>query len=86
MAQFISTFITGFSDVVAADLPKRLPGVKILNCYDGLIHYNYDGDSHQIEKINYFNNTFFVLKTMKGKGLNFPSLVGAVCSSKNFFL
>ena len=86
MAEFISSFITGFQDVVSADLPRRLPGVKILNCYDGLIHYKYDGDSHQLEKIIYFNNTFFVLKTMKGKGLNFPSLIGALCSSKNYFL
>ena len=86
MAQFISSFITGFQDVVSADLPKRLPGVKILNCYDGLIHYKYDGDSRELEKIIYFNNTFFVLKTMKGKGLNFPSLVGALCSGKNYFL
>ena len=86
MAEFISTFITGFQDVVAQDLPRRLSGVKILTCYDGLIHYRFDGDSHQLERIIYFNNTFFVLKTMKGKGLNFPSLVGALCQSKNYFL
>ena len=86
MAEFVSSFITGFQDVVSADLPKRLPGVKILNCYDGLIHYKYDGDSRELEKIIYFNNTFFVLKTIKGKGLNFPSLVGALCSGKNYFL
>lgn len=86
MAEFVSSFITGFQDVVSADLPKRLPGVKILNCYDGLIHYKYDGDSRELEKIIYFNNTFFVLKTMKGKGLNFPSLEGALCSGKNYFL
>ena len=86
MAEFISSFITGFQEVVAEDLPRRLPGIKIINIFDGLIHYRFDGDSHQLGKIIYFNNTFFVLKTMKGKGLNFPSLVGAVCSSKNYFL
>ena len=78
MAEFISSFITGFQDVVAQDLPKRIPGIKILNLFDGLIHYKFDGDSRQLEKIIYFNNTFFVLKTMKGKGLNFNSLVGSV--------
>ena len=86
MAEFISTFITGFQDVVKTDLEARFPAIKILNLYDGLVHYKFDGDSHQLEKIIYFNNTFFVLKTMKGKGLNFPSLVGAVCSGKNYFL
>lgn len=86
MAEFISTFITGFQDVVKSDLEKRFASIKILNLYDGLVHYKFDGDSHQLEKLNYFNNTFFVLKTMKGKGLSFPSLVGAVCSSKSYFL
>ena len=86
MAEFISTFITGFQEVVESDLTKRFPKIKILGLYDGLVHYRFDGDSRELEKIIYFNNTFFVLKTMKGKGLNFNSLVGAVTSSKNYFL
>ena len=86
MAEFISSFITGFQPVVEADLTKRFSNLKILNLYDGLVHYRFDGDSRELEKIIYFNNTFFVLKTMKGKGLIFPSLVGAVCSGKNYFL
>ena len=86
MAEFISSFITGFQDVMQKDLTARFPKIKILNLFDGLIHYRYDGDSRELEKIIYFNNTFFVLKTMKGKGLNFPSLVGSVTSSKNYFL
>ena len=86
MAEFISTFITGFQSVVEEDLIKRFPNLKIINLYDGLVHYRFDGDSRELEKIIYFNNTFFVLKTMKGKGLSFPSLVGAVTSSKNYFL
>lgn len=86
MAEFISSFITGFQELVQQDLSARFPKIKILGLYDGLIHYRFDGDSRELEKIIYFNNTFFVLKTMKGKGLNFPSLVGAVTSSKNYFL
>lgn len=86
MAEYISSFITGFQDVVERDLPLRLPNCKILNVFDGLIHYKYDGNSRDLEKIIYFNNTFFVLKTMKGKGITFPSLVGAVCSEKKYYL
>lgn len=86
MAEFISSFITGFQEVVERDLPAKLSGVKILNMFDGLVHYKFDGDSRELEKIIYFNNTFFVLKTMKGKGLNFPSLIGSVCSGKSYFL
>ena len=86
MAEFVSSFITGFQSVVQSDLAARFPKIKILNLFDGLVHYRFDGDSHELEKIIYFNNTFFVLKTMKGKGLSFNSLVGSVCSSKNYFL
>lgn len=86
MAEFVSSFITGFQSVVEADLTSRFKNLKILNLFDGLVHYRFDGDSRELEKILYFNNTFFVLKTMKGKGLNFPSLIGAVCSGKNYFL
>lgn len=87
MAEFISSFITGFQDVVSQDLCERLSGVKILNLFDGLVHYSYSGNSRDLEKILYFNNTFFVLKTMKGKGLNFPSLVGVVSSeNKNYLI
>ena len=86
MAQFVSTFLTGFQDVVAEDLGRRLEKFKILNLFDGLIHYQFDGNSRDLEKINYFNNTFFVLKTMKGKGLNFNSLVGAVASENKYYL
>ena len=86
MAEFISSFITGFQHVVEKNLPQILAGVKILHVFDGLIHYQYAGDSHNLDKIINFKNTFFVLKTMKGKGLNFPSLVGAVSSEKKYYL
>lgn len=86
MAEFVASFITGFQSVVEKDLPNRLPGVKLLNVFDGIVHFSYSGNSRDLDKIIYFNNTFFVLKTMKGKGLNFPSLVGAVASEKKYYL
>lgn len=86
MAEFVASFITGFQSVVEKDLPDRLPGVKIINLFDGLVHFSYSGNSRDLDKIIYFNNTFFVLKIMKGKGLNFPSIVGAVASEKKYYL
>ena len=86
MAEYVSSFITGFQDVVKKDLVQRLPSCKIISIYDGLVHYQYAGNSRDLEKIIYFNNTFFVLKTWKGKGLNFPSIVGAVSSEKKYYL
>ncbi len=86
MAEYVSSFITGFQDVVKKDLVQRLPSCKVISIYDGLVHYQYAGNSRDLEKIIYFNNTFFVLKTWKGKGLNFHSMVGAVSSEKKYYL
>lgn len=86
MAEYVSSFITGFQDVVKKDLVQRLPSCKIISIYDGLVHYQYAGNSRDLGNIIYFNNTFFVLKTWKGKGLNFPSMVGAVSSEKKYYL
>ncbi|MCQ2593243.1 MAG: hypothetical protein MJ188_10730 [Treponema sp.] len=86
MAEYISSFITGFQKVVEEDLQKRLSNCKILNVFDGLIHYSYNGNSRDLEKIIYFNNTFFVLKAVKGKNITFPFLINAVTSEKKYFL
>ena len=61
MAEFISTFTTGFQNIIKKNLPELIKGVKILNIFDGLIHYQYNGNSRELEKILYFNNTFFVI-------------------------
>lgn len=86
MAEFVSSFITGFQNVVKNDLSKRLKGIKILNIFDGLVHFSYSGNSHDLEKITYFNNTFFVLKTFKGKNLNFQTLINSVSNEKKYYL
>lgn len=86
MAEFISTFVTGFQDVVEKDFPGRMPGAKIINVYDGLIHYKFDGNSRDLEKIIYFNNTFFVIKTFNQKNFNFSAMVNQVYTSKNYYL
>lgn len=85
MAEFISTFITGFQEVVKDDLQKKFPKCKILNVFDGLLHYQYNEDSRNLEKISYFNNTFFVLKTFEGK-TNFSFLVDKITKEKKYFL
>ena len=86
MAEFISTFTTGFKEIIQEDFPKRLPGAKIISIYDGLVHYQFAGNSREIEKIIYFNNTFFIFKTIRGKNINFQALVNEVCNSKKYFL
>lgn len=43
MAEYISTFTTGFSDLIPEALNNLLPGTKVLKVYDGLVNYLYNG-------------------------------------------
>ena len=58
MAEFISTFTTGFQELVEKNLPEQIKGIKIIKVYDGMVHYKFDGNSRDLDKIIYFNNTF----------------------------
>jgi tRNA G10 N-methylase Trm11 len=62
MSIFVSTFISGLQEPVEAFLKEDLPGVKILNTYDGLIVYKADADQQKINSLRLFNNTFLLLK------------------------
>ena len=90
MAEFISTFATGFQNIIKKNLPELIKGVKILNIFDGLIHYQYNGNSRDLEKILYFNNTFFVIKTYKTQNNNeidcFTMLINDFYKEKKYFL
>src|SRR5574344_589133 len=86
MAEFISTFTTGFSDLVKKDLPKKIKGVSIINIFDGLVHYKFDGNSRDLSKIIYFNNTFFVIKTFSQQNISFPQMVNNISNQKSYFL
>ena len=59
MAKYISTFITGFEEVIHKEIKKVLPRVKIIKIYNGLIFYEYKGNL-DIQKIFFFNNRKFL--------------------------
>ena len=86
MAEFISTFTTGFQDIICDDLPRQIRGCKIVQIYDGLVHYSYNGNSRDLEKIPYFNNTFFVLATMKGGKISFDDIMNSVATNTKYYL
>lgn len=64
---YFSTFVTGFSNVVADNLPKHINVSKIDLLLDGLIVYTTNVDIKQIRKLNYLNNTFALLKLFDRK-------------------
>ncbi len=86
MAEFVSTFTTGFKKVVEKNLPEIVSGCKILNIYDGIVHYKFNGNSHDLEKVVYFNNTFFVIKSWNNFCGNFSTMVNDFCSENKYLL
>lgn len=84
MACFVSTFITGFQNVVAQNLTKHLAGAQIISVFDGLIYYRYNANSRDIEKVPYFNNTFFVIDTFNHD--NFEKMVNAIENKNHYYL
>lgn len=85
MAEFISSFITGFDAVVERILPKVVPGCKIIKMYDGLVHYQYTGDVKRLYKVEFLNNTFNVLKNFR-KGMSFGQMIAAVGNRKHHYM
>lgn len=85
MAEFISTFITGFGEIVAKRLPLDLPGAKVVNVYDGLIQYRYSGDFNRIKTVVYLNNTFYVMQSFNGTQLSFKKMVSISIKGKHRF-
>lgn len=86
MAEFVSTFTTGFKKVVEKNLPEIVSGCKILNIYDGIVHYKFNGNSHDLEKVVYFNNTFFVIKSWCNFSGNFSTMVNDFCNENKYLL
>lgn len=82
MVEYISTFTTGFSDLIPKALAKLLPGSRILKVYDGLVNYCYDGKEEDIEKVFLFNNSFLVIRKYQGGDCELNSMTKNIISIK----
>ncbi|MEY8330341.1 methyltransferase domain-containing protein [Lachnospiraceae bacterium 48-33] len=86
MAEYIATFITGFNDIVKEQLIKDLPKAKIINVYDGLIYFEFDGYYKRVTKLLYLNNIFYVLHFFRGRNLSFENMIELTKKEKHKFL
>lgn len=75
MAEYISTFTTGFSNLILEALNKLLPGVKVLKVYDGLVNYIYDGNEENIHRVLIFNNSYLIIRKFKGRNCEMTTMV-----------
>jgi len=82
MAEYISTYITGFSDLIPIAIHHVLSGVKVIKVYDGLIYYSYSGDIDELSKVMFFNNTFVVIDVFKGKKTEINEMAKSVVLMK----
>jgi len=82
MAEYISTFPTGFGDVAAQALPSLLPGARVLRVYDGLLQYTCPGGHSGVNSVPFFNNSYRALRFFQGERLAFPRMVAEIEASK----
>lgn len=86
MAEYISTFITGFGEEVCRALTEGPLKAKVLSVYDGLVHYRFDGDWRQLRRALYLNNTFYLLACFAAGPLSFEKMVRDTCRRKHRFI
>ena len=84
MAEYISSFTTGFADVIPSMLSRLLPGVRVLHVYDGLVNYLFSGRENQLEKVLIFNNSFQVIRKYRGSGCELTRMIHDVLSADCF--
>ncbi len=78
MAEYISTFITGFNSIIESAIKRTLRGkVIIKHIFDGLVHYNFNGNPEALNSLPCLNNTFLVINSFSKKQLNFSNMVFA---------
>lgn len=65
MRTYLSTFISGFQNPVERLLKEKIHNVKIDLLLDGLVIYRTDQDVNKIKNLEFFNNSFFVLKSFQ---------------------
>ena len=78
MTEYISTFTTGFSDLIPEALKKLLPGAKVLKVYDGLVNYLYNGNEENVQRVLIFNNSFLVIRKFHGGKCELASMVKSI--------
>lgn len=85
MSEYISTYTTGFSEIIKSQINKDLPGVRVIELYDGLIHFSYNKEIQHFESLVYLNNIFFVIKCFKDKFISFKEMINCICKTKQKF-
>jgi len=82
VAEYISTFATGFEETAAQSVHSFLRGISVLRVYGGLIRYSYRGNAKDISRVPFFNNSFTVLRFFQGKNLSLGQMVSETASGR----
>lgn len=79
---YLSTFITGFKDVIKNHLPEAIDISQIVLLWDGLVIYKTSADVDQIKKINYLNNSFVLLKRFRQSNQSVDRMMRDILSDR----
>lgn len=83
MSDYISTFATGFGEIIPAAVKRLLPGVHILWVYDGLVGYRYGGREADIGRVFLFNNTFLVIRRFEGAACELERMLASAATLRS---
>ena len=81
MAEYIASFLTGFGEVVQAELEKDLPEVRIRTVYDGLVYFQWSGPWKELVRLPYLNNIFYVMRAFR-ENTGMTEMAAAVLKEK----
>lgn len=68
---YLSTFISGVSEVIADNFNKLVTDGEIELLLDGVVVYKTSLDSKELAKLRFFNNTFLLLDYWQNKDINY---------------
>ncbi|MDR1417715.1 MAG: methyltransferase [Endomicrobium sp.] len=82
MLKYASTFVTGLDSIVVRQMKEVLPKINILEVYDGLVLYEYNGNILDLKKLFFVNNTYKVHRGFNGD-TSFNSMVKQITKGKS---
>jgi tRNA G10 N-methylase Trm11 len=86
MSEYISSFTTGFGNIVKRKLPSVLEGADVICVYDGMIHYRYAGAPQEVGDVPFFNNSFHVVGFFNNNSITFSKMISDVSSVKSRYI
>ena len=82
MADYFSTFTTGFSNLIPHAIQNLVPGIQIRHLYDGAVIYSFPGKETALCRIPFFHNTFLLLRSFPENNCTMDAMLRSILRLK----